>query len=670
MASMRPGDPKDNIFSRRKTILLVGISVLPLLNLRARALDGLASREGELNAKDESQNSKGLRPSNPFLYVLNGLGILGSGVLGALYALTQNEKKATDATIESIKARLKEKEAAIFSMEKDFESKLQNEQEQRTKQLKSAKEEQQLLKNKLNSANSTISGLGKELQNEKRVIEELRIQIDSLQTSLLKAGEDKRALEGELKQKLDTIEGLQDKINLVSLELREKDDIVQKLSFSLQQKETELKNLISVYKQTKDELPKAESEILALTDELQNNKKELELKNSLVGELNARVNSLLVERDDSKQKLDAVQKEYKELKLSSENKTASNAKLLREKKEELHQLKEKLELALNEACEKQATIAKLTQEKDVLRKMLDNELSNVKNLKYELQITQETLGKTKNEASDLEKQLKQSKDSCADLETEISRIRAEFAEVKRTFENSLDEAKRSGEVLASNLTAAKEVLKKTTEELQNVSRELEATAENRDSLQKELVNVYRKAEATANDLKEQKKIVSSLSKELQALEKQTLKDKEARKSLETDLEEATKSLDGMNRNALALSKNLDKANSQISSLEDEKAVLYKSLTEQKSIANESQENMEDAHNLVMRLGRERESLDKRAKKLEEELASAKGEILRLRSQINSSKTLVNDKNPQKVEDDNKVTVTAKRTTRRRKSNSQ
>uniref|UniRef100_A0A1S8ACW7 Uncharacterized protein n=1 Tax=Citrus limon TaxID=2708 RepID=A0A1S8ACW7_CITLI len=45
MASMRPGDPKDNIFIRRKTILLVGISVLPLLNLRARALDGLAPSE-------------------------------------------------------------------------------------------------------------------------------------------------------------------------------------------------------------------------------------------------------------------------------------------------------------------------------------------------------------------------------------------------------------------------------------------------------------------------------------------------------------------------------------------------------------------------------------------------------------------------------------------------
>ncbi|KDO51184.1 hypothetical protein CISIN_1g036820mg [Citrus sinensis] len=604
MASMRPGDPKDNIFTRRKTILLVGISVLPLLNLRARALDGLAPR---------------------------------SGVLGALYALTQNEKKATDATLEYMKARLKEKEAAIVSLEKDFESKLQNEQEQRTKQLKSAKEEQQLLMNKLNSANTTISGLGKELQNEKRFIEELRIEIDSLQTSLLKFGEDKRTLEEERKQKLDRIEGLQDKINLLSLELREKDDGVQKLSSSLQQKETELKNLNSVYKQN---------------------------------ELNARASSLLVERDDSKQKLEAVQKEYKELKLSSENETASNAKRLREKKEELHQLKEKLELTLDEACENRATIAKFTQEKDDLRKMLDNELGNVKNLKYELQITQETLETTRNEASDLEKQLKQSKDSCADLETEISRIRAEFAEVKHTLGNSLDEAKRSGEVLAGELFAAKEVLKKASEELQNVSHELEATAENRDSLRKELVNIYKKAEATANDLKEQKEIVSSLNKELQALEKQTSKDKEARKSLETDLEEATKSLDEMNRNALELSKNLEKANSQISNLEDEKAVLYKSLTEQKSIANESRENMEDAHNLVMRLGQERKSLDKRSKKLEEELASAKGEILRLRSQINSSKTLVNDENPRKVEDDNKVPVTAKKTTRRRKSNSQ
>ncbi|KAE8656963.1 hypothetical protein F3Y22_tig00116997pilonHSYRG00699 [Hibiscus syriacus] len=156
--------------------------------------------------------------------------------------------------------------------------------------------------------------------------------------------------------------------------------------------------------------------------------------------------------------------------------------------------------------------------------------------------------------------------------------------------------------------------------------------ENRDILQWELVDVYKKAETAANDLTEEKAVVSSLKKEQQALEKQILKDKEERKSLETDLEEATKSLD----------EDIESSNAKISGIEDEKMVLYRTLTQQKNASKEAQENMEDAHKLMISLGKERDN-GKQVKKLEDELASAKGEILRLRSQINSSDVLVNDK---------------------------
>ena len=123
-----------------------------------------------------------------------------------------------------------------------------------------------------------------------------------------------------------------------------------------------------------------------------------------------------------------------------------------------------------------------------------------------------------------------------------------------------------------------------------------------------------------------------------------------------------------------LSGELEIANSRIFSLEDEKQVLYKSLTEQKNASKEAQENMEDAHSMVLKLGKERESLEKKAKKLEEELASAKGEILRLRSKINSSKTETNssktlpeEEQPKKAEAEEKVSITAKRGGRRRRA---
>ncbi|KAM1430615.1 hypothetical protein ACFX2I_046656 [Malus domestica] len=260
---------------------------------------------------------------------------------------------------------------------------------------------------------------------------------------------------------------------------------------------------------------------------------------------------------------------------------------------------------------------------------MDRELEIETNLKHELQSTQETLTKSRSEASNMENQLKQSKTLYTELEAEIS-VRAKFTGVRESLQITLDKATLSGDAVVGELFTAKELIKKTNEELQVLSHELIVVAKKRDSLHEELADVYKKVERALSDLKEENEIVSSLKKE---------------KSLETDLEEATKALDEMNRNAMVFSQVIERANSLISRLEDEKDVVYISLTEHKIASKEAQENMEDVHNLVMRLGEERKGLEKRSKKLEEELVSAKGEILRLRSQINSSKDLVNNQQP-------------------------
>ncbi|XP_041002132.1 MAR-binding filament-like protein 1-1 isoform X2 [Juglans microcarpa x Juglans regia] len=724
MASLQREDPKDGVHCKRRAILFVGISILPLLQLTARALERVGARKAargrrQIREKAENRdfnlNESGLKkqeenqeekqalqidappnplqsaaalnplqrdappnplqrdvPPNNVLSLLNGLGIFSSGVLGALYALAQREKTAQNAEIESMKSQLKEKEAAIVSSEKNFESKLLNEQEERTKQLRKVKEEQQSLLSQLNSANSTITGLGQELKREKILIEELKFQIQSLETSISMARDDKKALEENLKERLYSITVLQERSNLLSLELKDKEENVRSLSSSLAEKELELNNLNFIYKQTKDDLARAHSQIQKLELEYLKTRKELESTNSTVDELNSRASSLTFDRDESKRKLDVIQEEYDDLRLSSEKKAALNAKLLGEKEEELQQLKQKLEHAVNEVSGNQAIISDLTQERDNLRKMLDIELRKVKHLKHELQSTKESLGKSTDEVSDLTNQLQQARELCTELEGEISRVQTRFVEVRESNQRSLDEAKLSNEMLAGELAAVKECLTKKEEELQIASHELAGMVENRDSLQKELVDLYKKAETAASDLIEEKKAVSSLNKAVQAWEKRILKEKEARKSLEKFLEEATKSLDEMNRKSLILSGELEKANSQISSLEDGKEVLYKSLAEQKNISKEARENLEDAHNLVMRVRKERESLEKRANKLEEGLASAKGEILRLKSQINSSKSLVNNQQqqPKQGEAEGTVTVTPRRNSRRKKASSQ
>ncbi|KAL0319217.1 UNVERIFIED_CONTAM: MAR-binding filament-like protein 1-1 [Sesamum angustifolium] len=119
----------------------------------------------------------------------------------------------------------------------------------------------------------------------------------------------------------------------------------------------------------------------------------------------------------------------------------------------------------------------------------------------------------------------------------------------------------------------------------------------------------------------------------------------------------------MNKHALVICKELELTNSRILSLEDEKAELYRSLVQQKGAYQVAQENLEDAHNLIVRLGNERENLQKRGEKLEEVLASAKGEILRLRSQIN-------DENQNPVDVPDKADHPTRKVTRRRKASPQ
>ncbi|KAK6912094.1 hypothetical protein RJ641_024187 [Dillenia turbinata] len=655
MASMRHENIKDLDSNKRRAILLVGISVLPLLRFRAKAADEFVAYDRNTKISDvvlvevslvcQKQEAQ----PDPILSLLNGIGVFSSGVIGALYALARKERTATEAALETVKSKLKDKEAAIVSQEKNFERKLLNEQEERTVFLRKAKEEQQALLDKLNSANSTITGLGYELQREKKSAEELQLKMEGIQTDLKRAGENKKVIEEHLKEKLDTIEVLQERINLLSLEIMDRENTIQNLKSSLNEKDSEFNKLTSTFKQTKDELAEATSAILGLKEELLISQEELQIRNSRVDNLKAQVGSLIVERDDANRRTESIQNEYNDLKLSSDEKAALDAKLLGERESEINQLKERLEVAQNQVKATEAVNVGLIQERDDLKKSLNLESNNLKNLKEELLITQESLGKSRNEASDLSTQLNESTKLLKELEIGLSKARAEHSEVTKSLQKNLEEARQGSEALAGELTAVQSILKKAQDELQIVSNELAAVVDNRENLKTQLLDVCKKAENAVTDLKEEKKVVAALNKELQALEKMMDKDKEARRSLETELEEAKKSLDEMNRDALILSRDIEMAKARISTLEDEKDVIYRTLVEQKNLSQVAQENMEDAHNLVMRLGQERETLDKRVKRLEEELAAAKGEILRLRSRIYSSKTIVNDQHQHKRE---------------------
>ncbi|XP_057773019.1 MAR-binding filament-like protein 1-1 [Salvia miltiorrhiza] len=654
----------------RRVVLAMGFAVIRLLKMRAHAIDALAAESTALTAPDLNQNieilAQGHSSGHPFFSILNLLGILGAGVLAALFVSKKKEKAISDATVEHMKNLLKEKDAAITSLEKKFEEELINEKEFLNKELGRVKAEHQSLVNQLAMATDTISNLGQELQKEQNIVKELAIEVDDLEHCIQNAGDEKRQLQQQLKEKLDSVGALQERMGLLSLDIKDKEDTIQHLSCSLADKNRELDQLSSVYQQCEDHLISLESENKQLKDVLLRNQKELELKYEMVHELDAELNTLKAEKDESNKKLAAILMEYNNFKSSMEKKSTSDAKLLRQREGKIHLLDEQLKSSLDDKKKDEVLIAALTQERDDLKEMLNIELKNMKILEKELRITQATLEKSRYETSDLAKQLQESRSLCSELEDEVCKVQAEFREARESLHRKLEKAKQGAEILSKEVSSANDLFRKSREELQIMSTELAASLQKCNSLEEELIDALRKVESATVDLNEEKKIVSTLNKELMHLETQILRDKEARKSLESELEEATKFLNDVNQNALMLSRELELAHSQISSVEDEKEKLYKFIAVQKQASQESQVHLEDAHNLVMKLGKERESLTNRGKKLEEELASAKGEILRLMSQINSSKTAGDVQHVQKVDMGGKAAASGRRNTQRRR----
>ncbi|KAL0719388.1 hypothetical protein Bca4012_068712 [Brassica carinata] len=659
-ASLRRQDANqdDAVSVKRRAFVLVGISVLPFCKFPLPAMADESEficvlfhfneiKTSKLNQETEVAVSQGASP-NPFLSLLNGLGIFSAGVLGALYALARKDTRTAQETIESYSIQNKH----LFNPMEKFHIAFSRRVEQGTKK---AQEEQLSLINQSNSAKDVVIGVGRELSCQKKLCEELRAQIGSLQSSLSKVGEDKRALETELRNKLDLIEGMQDRISLLSLELKDKNGEAQRISTSLAEKEAELEKLNSAYTQTSRDFAEAIVETKKVKEEVTRTLTELDSKESAIEELKTRISTLEAEKKSYIQKLDDVSKDYSALQLTSEAQAAADAEVISRKEEKIQQLNEKLYHALKDVNESKDKVADLTEKFEDCKRMLDIELTNVQNLKHEFEGTKKALQVSRDRVSDLEQLLGESRALCSKFESEVSVIRGEFDEAKEIYKEKLAEERGNSEILARELAVEKDHLKKAREELERLTHELEESSVKSQSLQEELVEIYKKAETTNKKLEEERVTVLVLEREMKAMKKQVSIDREARKSLETDLEEAVKSLDEMNKNASTLSKELETVNTHVSSLENEKEMLQRTLEEAKNASKEAKENVEGAHSFLIGLRKEREVLEKKVKKLEEDLCSAKGEILRMRSQQNDNEEKSDDK------------VTAKKVVRRRKS---
>ncbi|PKA63425.1 MAR-binding filament-like protein 1-1 [Apostasia shenzhenica] len=586
-----------------------------------------------------------------FVSFLNDFGIIGSGVLGALYAM---------------KSELNKQMRENSSIKEVFNMRLLNENEEHKRQTTRLSEEITSLSSQSASANNIIAALGRELSAEKRLAEDFKAQIDQLGNCVTTAIEEKKMLEALTKEKVEEISALQDKLNLLGTEVKDKEESIQNLNLMLKNRESEYKSLSFTVEQARADLAAANSNAEQFQEDVHKAREELNLKNSFVNDLNDKINLLIDERDEVNRKFCHLKKEYNDFISSVEKKASVVSELITKKDELLQQVEEQLKLALDEVSNKQTMISELTIERDNVKGLLQQEQNDMQKLKNELQTTQEMLTNSSVEASGVSEELRKARTAYEEISSKILDIQDEYNQARKLLNSNLEESMGAAKLLSEKLESAMVVLQRTEEELVSASDELKAAMEERESFKRELVDSYRKLEARTKELQEERKQVENLNRELEVLHERIMKDSEARKTLESDLEEATRSLDEMNDNALLLSKEMENVSSRSSCLETEKEVLFKSLMEQKNSAKKAQENMEDAQNLIIKLGNERQNLEKRSKRLEEELATAKGEILRLRRQISLAQESVNAHHTKANEVPSGTPSSVKRTAGRRR----
>ncbi|XP_028788941.1 MAR-binding filament-like protein 1 [Neltuma alba] len=216
------------------------------------------------------------------------------------------------------------------------------------------------------------------------------------------------------------------------------------------------------------------------------------------------------------------------------------------------------------------------------------------------------------------------------MESGIFKLSDKLSKVSKLLKSRLDD----DEQLETRelRTAKEEDLQKSEAKLQSVSDELRDALKNKVIMQRKLGLAQKELDTAVKDLNAEKKLVASLKDHVQLLENQAVKERELRKSLELKLEEATELVRLMKVKANFLFNQLKGFNSRILSLAGEKEGLHKLLADERRTLTQTQKNLEDAQNQIMKLGQEREDLESKANKLGKELDSAKGAILSLKSQ--------------------------------------
>lgn len=650
---------KKNAMGRRALVALVGTVTHPSLIFLSRANETPShDAESEQIRLETMQKLEARLPSTPLidittsasklfneeegdqkeegdsriLFYLNTLGYLVSGVLGSLFWFERQAKLSSDLNLQDLTSKLKAKEDAMVSLKQKLEAKLFEEEQHASSQFEKLREEQETLSNELASATRLSTELQEEINDKRTQVQYLQKQIKALQTAIQEGERQKVTLEKKLLEDQNKGTSLGEKIMRLKSEVQRKEVEIGKLRVTLKDKEQASTKLSSEVSEKIEALSETQHRIEEVEKDLYAENEKLNRSESAVQELRSKLAMAIAQGEEMEKDVAMANKELDGLKqLSADELQAIQAKL-NTKAGELENLTKKLAVASKDTQKNKIVVGNLHAEISSLKQRVHEGDMAINHLKQDLNLSSQDVEAAKGQVDSLSKELKGTKELNTRLGKRFSEFELKAESNLTSLKYALQQEQKLSSTLCEELKKVKEAVDHSEGEAASLKEQLRSLEDSNEQLRREFAVSEDTVKATGFALEKEKEVAAASKKQLESTRRAMAEAKENLKLLQQDVEGAKLEGDNLIKDVADLQKKLEIANARVAGLEIEKVSLSEALNDERRLLSSLKEKVNEADGFLGKLSKETEIAAHRAKKLEGELASTKGEMLRLKKQ--------------------------------------
>ncbi|KAJ7547172.1 hypothetical protein O6H91_08G073000 [Diphasiastrum complanatum] len=595
----------------------VGLSEAVSQDIRDEAI-------GQLSAQEQPGN---------FLEFINNLGVVGSGILGALYWLEGRAKSASNSALKDANSRLKQTEEAMESLKEKLEASLLAQKEESMKNLSKSQQERATILEELNSTKAVAKELQQQLDVRKALIKSLEDKEEGFQTVIIEGEQAYALLEKKYKEEKSKLENLCSELSLAREHVLNQEKNIEDLKLSLEKQKSLTEELTHTGNVTHEALIQSKTRIQELEGEIASAGQILAEKGKEVQNLEVRLVEAIKECDEVEKKLEANRAEFDQALQSANQRVDILTVSLSSKEKEAQSLAAKLAsktLEFEKASEAASDLANQVQK---LKHSFVQEQTAVQRLTQELEGASLGLEAASREVNTLSQKLADSQKYALGLERKISENQSATDSKIMSLTELLTKEQATVAQLKNHLDDAKSSLGESLQHISSLNEELKETISTNQKLTLELKQTKEAATSTLNALSEEKQKTATAEKKVLDFQKALLQEEELVVRLRTELDKGMEAMESLRTHLDSLSRDLEVANSKTILLEGEKRAVQESLQREKKAAKRFKDRAAQVETVIEKVIQERENSAIRAQKLEGELTIAKAEIINLSEQI-------------------------------------